>query len=239
MNSMKILLFAPCLVFLVAQSASAQECCCGSTSPLILDLEGDGIRTTSLYHPVIFDIDADGELEWVAWTGFELDDGFLWIDRNRNRVVDSGAEFFGNATPLPDGSIACNGFEALAVYDLPEHGGTADGRIDREDAIYSRLKVWVDRNHDAKVSRGEAASLRRLGVRAISLEYQESDEVDGNMNKHRFQGSYERVIVHRGRPLSRSLAVHDVFFETGLSTPSQSESEIFEQGASGQVVEKP
>lgn len=204
---------------LMTPRAEAQECCCGSTSPLVLDLEGDGFLTTSLMWPVVFDIDGDGVLEWSAWTTPYGEDGLLWLDRDHDGVADSGGELFGSATPLPEGGVACNGFEALAVFDRMEEGGDADGQIDPGDEIWGRLQVWVDRDHDAQVDGEEAVHLSHLGIQSISLDYEESDEVDGNMNRHRYQSFYMQRLRHRGRVLTRTLAIHDIYFQTGLTTP--------------------
>lgn len=89
--------------------------------PVLLDLENDGIRLTGLDDPVWFDIDADGEVDLMGWT--DRSEGLLALDRNGNGTIDSGAELFGNATPLLDGARALNGYLALAELDSAILGG--------------------------------------------------------------------------------------------------------------------
>src|SRR5262245_26889770 len=65
----------------------------------------------------------------------------LALDRNDNGVIDDGSELFGTATRKRDGTLAKNGFDALAEFDL-----NGDGKIDERDAVYSRLRLWIDAN---------------------------------------------------------------------------------------------
>jgi hypothetical protein len=66
-------------------------------SPLILDLDGDGIELSSLVNSTaFFDLDADGFHEHTGWVS--ADDGILAIDSNGNGVIDGIDEVFGNAT---------------------------------------------------------------------------------------------------------------------------------------------
>ena len=58
------------------------------------------------------------------------------MDRNGDGVVNDGTELFGDRTPLPDGTTARTGFEALATLD--ENG---DGVVDASDGMFSSLKV--------------------------------------------------------------------------------------------------
>jgi len=134
-------------------------------SPLVIDLDGDGIELLSLDHEIHFDLDGNGSQDRVGWTGTR--EAFLALDLNRNGLIDSGAELFGTATQLPDGSTASNGFEALAQYDT-----NADLSIDASDAIYADLRGWVDSNSDATSDSAELHTLNELGIASISLAYQ-------------------------------------------------------------------
>jgi hypothetical protein len=48
------------------------------------------------------------------------------IDRNRSSTIDDGSEFFGSNTVLPGGSLADDGYQAIAML-----GQNRDGVIDR------------------------------------------------------------------------------------------------------------
>ncbi|MEA2568636.1 MAG: hypothetical protein QOI24_637 [Acidobacteriota bacterium] len=66
--------------------------------PLVLDLNGDGIHTTSLaISPVSFwDRDFDGIADPSGWTDPDTEEAFLWIDGDDDRAVGPG-ELFGSA----------------------------------------------------------------------------------------------------------------------------------------------
>lgn len=186
------------------------------TSPLVLDLNGDGVQTTDLFASVRFDLDGNGARVRSAWTCGWTEEGFLWLDLNRNGGVDGGRELFGQGTLLPSGETATNGFEALGVYDDPSYGGNADAIISEDDLIWSLLLLWVDRNHDGVSQKQEIAPLGRFGVVAIGLDYSRVEEIDGNGNIHLFQSTF--LIRLTGRQLGSRLvprAIHDVFFRVG------------------------
>jgi hypothetical protein len=168
----------------------ADQCDSSCNSPLVLDLNGDGISTTSLSDPVQFDLDADGSAETLAWTHPATEEGFLWRDLDPNGVVDDGRELFGVGTRLPDGRRAADGFEALRVYDATSHGGDGDGRITSRDGIWSKLRLWIDRNHDGVSQHTEVAPIHRYGITALELTYVVQTGADANGNEHRFAGTY-------------------------------------------------
>lgn len=182
-------------------------------SPLILDLNGDGIRTTTGWYPVRFDFDGDGVQEVSAWTAPDGEEGFLWLDLNRNGRVDSGRELFGDSTLLPNGEMSRHGFEALAVYDRDELGGSRDGLISNEDLIWRFLRLWIDKNHDGVSQKEEVRHLNSEGVTSISLDYVEAREYDDANNLHLYQGTFMRRVTRQfGPPYLRTQAAHDVFF---------------------------
>ncbi|HEX2060125.1 MAG TPA: hypothetical protein VHK90_05250 [Thermoanaerobaculia bacterium] len=177
-------------------------------SPLVLDLNGDGVHTTDVMDPVSFDLTGDGVPEQLAWTNPWTEEGFLWVDLDENGRVDNGRELFGIGTLLPNGERARDGFEALSVYDEPEARGNRDGQITVADGIWGRLRIWVDRNHDGMSQAHEIAPIHQHGVVAISLSYVIDPRPDENGNIHRLRGSYTR----RVSGTLRTLAMDDVFF---------------------------
>jgi len=135
----------------------------GSGDPLVLDLDGNGLHTSPLAFGAFFDYGSTGQVhtEWLA-----RGDGFLVIDRDRNGRIES-TELFGDVTVTEDGARARDGIEALALYDAPERGGNADGRIDAQDAIFTALALWVDRDGDARTDDGELVPLSEHRIFAI------------------------------------------------------------------------
>ena len=155
-------------------------------SPLILDLDGDGVETVDVKAGAHFDHAGDGFAEQTGWAG--ADDGLLVYDRNGNGRIDSGAELFGNNTVKADGTKAANGFEALAEFDTNH-----DGRIDEGDAAYASLRVWKDANGNGYTEAGELLTLAQAGVQSINTGYGNSTLVDANGSAHKQVGSFTRT----------------------------------------------
>ncbi len=156
-------------------------------SPLALDLNGDGIvSTTSLDQGVYFDLDANEFAETTAFV--DASDGLLARDRNGDGMITNGNELFGDHTRLDNGSFATNGFEALAELD-----SNSDGVIDAADEAYNDLRIWQDSNQNGYSEGSELQSLQEAGVSQINLDYIEVDEADvadDNGNLHPLVGSY-------------------------------------------------
>jgi hypothetical protein len=184
----------------------AVDCC---SSPILLDLKGDGFRLTSPIAGVRFDLNGDGQKEQTAWTEVR-DDAFLVLDRNANGWIDDGWELFGDATPQPL-SEERNGYRALAAFDDPALGGNADGWISAADAIFPHLRLWTDRSHDGISQEEEITSLQDSAVKAIELTYKASGRQDRYGNELRFWSWVEIEDLRRGqRPFVQSA---DVFFQ--------------------------
>lgn len=157
------------------------ECPDGCVTPIVI---ATGVaRAYTLTSPakgVLFDLDADGDVEQVAWTPPESEVAFLARDVNGNGVIDDGAELFGNHT-LPG---ATNGFAALIA--LPGHD--ADGSLSAEDPLFAELLLWHDRNHNGFSEPSELQPASDV-LEAIGLGYSPSfPRRDGSGNRYRYAG---------------------------------------------------
>lgn len=154
-------------------------------SPIILDTEGEGFHLTSASEGVIFDISGTGHPTQIAWTNGRFHNAFLALP-GPDGLVHNGKELFGNFTPQPP-TDQPNGFIALAQFDKQENGGNGDGIIDEHDAIFAKLRLWIDENHDGVCQTNELHSLSEFGVLSISLKYFESRRVDKFGNEFRYK----------------------------------------------------
>jgi hypothetical protein len=132
-----------------------------TSTPIILDLNGDGVKTLGISSGVKFDIFADGAAINTGWVSSS--DGLLVMDRDHDGQINDGSELFGSSTQLSNGARAPDGYAALRELD-----SNHDGAISADDAAYADLRVWVDSNSDGVTETGELKTLASLGISQIS-----------------------------------------------------------------------
>jgi Ca2+-binding RTX toxin-like protein len=158
-------------------------------SPLILDLDGNGVSTRALADGTYFDLNGNGLAESTGWVG--AGDALLVRDINGNGIIDNGAELFGNNTLLANGSWAANGFAALAALDM-----NADSQVNAQDADWSSLRLWKDSNANGITDAGELITLAAAGVQSLGtgyVNYGNNAPADAQGNWHRQKGGFTRA----------------------------------------------
>ena len=144
--------------------------------PLMLDLDGNGIQTTSIYDGYMMDHEVDGFAELSAWVGGN--DGILAYDKNGNGIIDNGNELFGDNYIKSDGTKASSGFDALSDLD-----SNNDGVINSSDEKFSELQVIK--------ADGSIVSASEAGIASINLSSQQTNQSpDANGNTALSTGTF-------------------------------------------------
>jgi len=169
----------------------------GSISPLVLDLTGvealsssnvaglapqalsvltstavsNGVQTVGIAQAgVQFDLGNTGASNAsVGW--ITPGEGFLVNLPTGATTISNGSELFGTATVLPNGQTASDGFAALSAFDQ-----NGNGVIDANDAIFSKLQVWVDTGTNGTTPVGQLFSLSQLNIKSLNLNAQVSGQ---------------------------------------------------------------
>lgn len=120
----------------------------GSKDPLVLDMDGQGPKTTGQTGARAFDLAGNGDFRPTSFvTGGSA---FLALDRNGNGQIDSGLELFG------DQHGAANGFEELSKFD-----DNGDHQITKADPVFGQLQLLY--------GDGRQMPLSASGIQALSV----------------------------------------------------------------------
>jgi hypothetical protein len=131
-------------------------------TPLVFDMDGDGIEIIDSDKGVQFDMNNDGVLDRTSWV--DGDDALLAIDTNKDGIINNQSELFGDSDLYEDG------FAKLSSYD-----SNKDGKIDEQDEAYNDLLLWNDTSGDGISQANELSSLRDTGIASINLNVKEAD----------------------------------------------------------------
>jgi hypothetical protein len=86
-------------------------------SPLVIDLDGDGVELVSLENSTaFFDLNLDGFAENTGWVA--ADDALLALDANGDGIINDNSELFGNQTGHANGFLALAAMTATLTASL-------------------------------------------------------------------------------------------------------------------------
>ncbi|PZU07238.1 Calx-beta domain-containing protein [Sphingomonas sp.] len=129
------------------------------SSPIVLDLTGDGVALTSLADSTAtFDMDGDGVAEKTSWFG--KGSALLFLDRNGDGTLSDAGEM----SFVDDKPGAKSDLDGLSAFD-----SNGDGLLSAADEQFGSFKLFVDGNGDGKVDAGEVKSLADLGIASLTL----------------------------------------------------------------------
>ncbi|MBB3571554.1 hypothetical protein FHX05_005701 [Rhizobium sp. BK491] len=152
-----------------------------TTSPVLLDLNGDGhidlrpLDTNALAtgSAVTFDWNGDGARDGTAWVGSQ--DGFLAIDLGEDGQagpdgeIDQSKELAFSEWATPD-QVAANGGSVSDLDGLRlAFDSNHDNVLDANDDRWSEFRVWRDANQNGSVDDGELQTMSQAGIKLINL----------------------------------------------------------------------
>jgi len=170
-------------------------------TPIVIDLNGDGIKTVSRADSIgTFDLLGNGKEIQSGW--LSNDDGFLAIDRDANGKIDNVSELFG-------GSNKGDGFAKLASFD-----SNGDSWIDAGDANFASLLIWRDGNGNHQTDDGELLTLGDAGITQLNVNFTELPFVDAQGNLHFERSS---AVLDNGNAVDMT----DVYFNVSLADAAE------------------
>jgi hypothetical protein len=130
----------------ISDASSATNC------PMVVSIDRrSAYSLTSVEDGVRFDIDADGDVEQVAWTEPGSDLAFLAFDRNGDGTIRAGDELIGHRT-LPGLEKE---LEIGMVLVGKANTARKHGRLDGRHPLFRKMLLWTDTNHNGISERTE------------------------------------------------------------------------------------
>jgi hypothetical protein len=162
----------------------------------------------------------------MVWTAADSGDAFLALDRNHNGKIDSGKELFGNFTAQPK-SERSKRLPGPGRIRQTRKRRQRDGIIDKRDAVFAHLLLWIDENHDGISQPNELHTLPELGMFSLALHYRDDKHFfDQYDNWFHYQAAVNPD--PRDRKSKDGRITYDVFFQvsddyrTGTASAAQS-----------------
>lgn len=140
------------LEYISPEKIAAMKCKLeGKVDPLILDLEGTGVKLTSAYDsPVKFDMKNDGQKIQTGWS--TATEGIVVMDLDKNEKIDNISELFSEYFGAAQGSYGEASIKTFenAFFALLSLDTNNDAVFDSQDESWADVKVWIDANHDGQ-----------------------------------------------------------------------------------------
>ena len=175
------------------QPCNADEESGGVPMPLLLAFSGRAPYLTSPQDGVILDTGRRRELVRTAWPT-DGGAGWLVILREASGAGMGTRQLFIDTMRHASDNGASNVYELLATLDH-----NRDGVVSAADPDWGRLRVWIDRNRNAKIDSGELVSLTQAGVGSISTRSIADGRLDQHGNKTERRGV---AVMSTGRTIS-------------------------------------
>jgi hypothetical protein len=100
-----------------------------------------------------------------------------------------------SAYPVASTSTVTASVSPAVVFDEAAYGGTGDGVVNRDDAIWHSIRLWTDRNHDGVSQPSEIDTLGAVHIEELVLTATRVHNVDEHGNILMFEGEYVKKLV--------------------------------------------
>jgi hypothetical protein len=148
--------------------------------PIVLNLDGGAVQTQALAtSTAFFDMQNNGEKVHTGWV--TPGEGLLVYDADGSNGVSGDRDLVA-------------GFDALKALAV-QVDGTSSDTLSASDAIWSKLKVWVDTAGTADFHGNQLFTLGQLGIASINLDaanVQANNQANGNGNSIVADSSFTR-----------------------------------------------